>query len=93
MRRNKIIVSFLFCIVLVFGIVYANSYVQAQSKQGYTMKTEEFDEIYQNKEERMQNSFNNCEQNQNCPIYQQNGQCLPDYHCRINDRNHHRCNR
>ncbi len=89
--KNKVIVSFLFFMLLLVSVVFANSYVQVLSKEeklqakqeileqevkNNSLTKEEANEIYQNKEERIRDCNNNCSLNENCPLYQQNSNCM-----------------
>lgn len=74
--KNKVIVSFLIFMLLLISVVFANSYVQALSKEEKLQTKQEANESYQNMEERIINCNNNCDPNENCPLYQQNSNCM-----------------
>lgn len=73
--RKKLIISVIIFAVLLVSIVFANSYVQALSRRQMN-KNIQNSEICQNMEERMNNCDNICQQNENCPMYQQNDNCM-----------------
>lgn len=88
--KKKVIVSIVIFALLLISLVFANSYVQALSKEERLQVKKEIleqkveenkitkqqaDQIYDNMEERMTNCDNVCVQNENCLVYQQN-QCL-----------------
>ncbi len=101
--KNKAIFSFIaFVVLLLLGIIFVNSYVQAISKQEEAQlrkeilnqqmqndntTREEADRIYKNTEERMTNYDNNCIQNENCPIYQQNNNYTRHHHNQCSKNN------
>ena len=64
--KNKIIIVCMIFILLSVIIAFANSYVKALSR----------DEFYRNTEDRVLDCYNYCEQNENCPIYQENNYCI-----------------
>ena len=89
--KKKVIISIVIFTLLLISVVFANSYVQALSKEErlqvkkgiLEQKVEEnkitkqqADQIYDNMEERMTNCDNVCVQNEKCPVYQQNGACV-----------------
>ncbi|MCI8519430.1 MAG: hypothetical protein HFJ51_05095 [Clostridia bacterium] len=81
--KNKIIISFVIFILLLLSIVFANSYVQALSREERLIEkqvqnnkaVEAANYNYSNLEERSINCYNYCEQNEECPIYRDNGHC------------------
>ena len=112
--KKKVIISIVIFALLLISVVFANSYVQALSKEErlqvkkgiLEQKVEEnkitkqqADQIYDNMEERMTNCDNVCVQNENCPVYQQNGVCVQQdnnymRNCGRGQNHHNRmCNR
>lgn len=90
--KNKVILAIIVFIILILGIIFGNSYVQALSRK---------ERLQVNREKGMNtNCYNYCEQYDNCPIYQQNGNCQrrnnqyshENYHC-SKDYNRGRCHR
>ena len=94
--KKKVIISIVIFALLLISVVFANSYVQALSKEErlqvkkgiLEQKVEEnkitkqqADQIYDNMEERMTNCDNVCVQNEDCPVYQQNGACVQQNQC------------
>lgn len=89
--KKRIIISLIIFILLLVSIAFANSYVKALSKQeelqikkeileqelkDNEITEKEYNQVYQNIDDRMVNCYNNCEQNENCPIYQENNYCI-----------------
>lgn len=82
--KNKVIISSVIFILLLLGIVFANSYVQALSREEKILdnQAENTTVNYSNIREKTVNCYNYCEQNENCPIYQENGYCTTrNNHC------------
>lgn len=95
--KMKVILSFMIFIILLLSIVFVNSYVQALSREeiieqkilNNKITEEEYYQIYRNIGETIPNCYNNCQENENCPMYQQhsncmkkNNQCVPkSYNC------------
>ena len=93
--KNKLIISFAIFALILISIVFANSYVQALSKEEKLQMEKEIleqkienskitekqaDQIYKNMEENMANCNNICQQNEICPIYTQTGNCIKQNH-------------
>ena len=89
--KKKIVVSIAIFALLLISVVFANSYVQALSKEerlqlnkqileqkleNNEITEEQANQIYENMQERITYCDNLCQQNENCPIYQQNGDCI-----------------
>ncbi len=90
MKKKLVIFAIIFALLLI-SIVVANSSVQAFSREekwqvkkqileqkveDNKITEEEASQIYRNIEERMANCDNICEPYENCPIYQQNSNCM-----------------
>ncbi len=106
--KNKALFCFIaFVVLLLLGIVFVNSYVQAISRQ----EKQELRREILNKEMQNNNIIreqtndiyinynNNCVQNENCPIYEQNNNCERHHHNQYLNNNFRRncsgsmCNR
>lgn len=89
--KKKIAISFVMFFLLLISVVFANSYVQALSKEekleikkeiieqdvkDNKISQEQANQIYQNIEQRITNCNYNCESNENCPLYHQNNNCI-----------------
>jgi len=107
--KKKIIIFFITFILLLLSILFVNSYAKALSKEeklqikkeiieqevrNDRINEEQTNQIYQNIEERMINCDINCNQNNNCQIYKNNGSCMrQDNQCVQENCNHRRnCN-
>lgn len=85
--KKKLIFSIIIFTLLIVGIIYANSYVQALSRREINNKGE----IYKDREGININCYNYCEPYEECPVYQQNGNCTRR-NSQSSQRNYH-CNR
>lgn len=89
--KNKVIISFIIFIIILLGVVFANSYAQALSKEerleikrerleekvrDNIISEQEADEIYKMVNERMESCDNECIQNENCQVYQKHNNCI-----------------
>ena len=89
--KNKLIINFIIFVLLLLSIVFANSYVQALSKEekleikkdlleqevkNNNITEEEANGIYKNIEQRMINCDNYCVYDYKCKIYSQNNNCI-----------------
>lgn len=87
---KKVIIFVGIIALLIISAVFANSYVQALSKEERLqvkkeileqrveenkITEEQANQIYKNMEENMTNCDNICSQNEECPINQQDGNC------------------
>lgn len=99
--KKKAIILFIIFIMLLVSVAFVNSYVKALSRQeelqleketleqelkNSEINEKEYNQIYQNIDNRMVNCYNDCEQNENCPIYQENNYCT-------RQNNHHNSHR
>lgn len=88
--KRKVIVAIVIFILLLISVIYVNSYAQAFSKEERLqvkkeileqkveeniITEEQANQIYDHMQEKMMDCDNFCQQNQNCPIYQQNYNC------------------
>ena len=72
--KNKLIISIIILALILMGIVFANSYVQALSKRQINTQAED-SQFYESMEEIVNNCNNICEQNEGCQMYQQKEDC------------------
>lgn len=111
--KKKVILYFLIFTILLLSVAFINSYVQALSKEEKVQieneilepeirkndSVEEADKVYRNIEERMTNCYDNCKENESCPIYYQHSNCMNEnnqctqknYNCRRNCNNKQYC--
>ena len=89
--KKKVLFSTIIFALILLSIVFITSYVQAFSKEEKLqikkemleqevkenkITEEEASQIYKNIETRVTNCDNVCGQNENCPIYQHNTNCI-----------------
>ena len=101
MKKN-LIFSIVIYALLIVGVMFVNSYVQALSKQeklqiekeileqeinNNKINQEEAIQIYKNMEERV-TECDICEQYHNCPIHEQNNYCI-ERNNQCSKRNYH----
>lgn len=100
--KKKIAISFIIFLLLLISVVFANSCVQALSKQekleikreileqnvkDNKISQEQANQMYQNMEERITNCNYNCDLNENCPLNHQNSNCINQNSNCINQNN------